>query len=185
LRIKQYVLVEVVACKLLSTSLHSTLEYLFCIATFYADVVIAFEIQDRFLLNLASNTEFARYTSAFPLFKHQVPVFDLIANKACLVLEKTFSTYFLLGIELVAVEFCVTFRALVTLPATRKIVLLLVSRYTVLEFMFLLWVVAYSARNSARNIANHHHPHHKAPGLANRSCRKNCNDSGRSSETPW
>ena len=144
---KQYVLVEVVGCKLLSTSLHSTLEYLFCIATIYAGVVIAFETQDRSLLILASNTEFARYTSAFPLFKHQVPVFDLIANRACLVLEKTFSTYFLLGIELVAVEFCVTFRALVTLPATSKTVLLLVSRYTVLEVTFMLCFVAHSARH--------------------------------------
>ena len=143
---KQYVLVEVVGCKLLSTSLHSTLEYLFCIATIYAGVVIAFETQDRSLLILASNTEFARYTSAFPRFK-QIPFFDLIANRACLVLEKTFSTYFLFRIELAAVEFCVTFRALVTLPATSKTVLLLVSRYTVLEFTFMLCVVAHSARH--------------------------------------
>ena len=127
-----------VGCKLLSTSLHSTLEYLFCIATFYADVVIAFEIQDRFLLNLASNTEFARYTSAFPLFKHQVPVFDLIANRACLVFVKTFSTCFHFRIELVAVEFSVTFRARVTLRATSKTVLLQVSSYLVLEFIFML-----------------------------------------------
>ena len=136
-----------VGCKLLSTSLHSTLEYLFCVATIYADVVIAFEIQDRFLLNLSSNTEFARYTSAFPLFKHQVPVFDLIANRACLVFFKTFSTCFHPRIELVAVEFCSTFVARVARLATSKKVVLLVSRSTVLEIGFMLCFVAHSARH--------------------------------------
>jgi len=88
-------------------TMYSTLEYLFCIATIYADVIIFFETQRRFLLILASNTEFARYTSAFVpnVRKHQVSVFDLIANRACLGFwESTISTYAHFTIELEAVE---------------------------------------------------------------------------------
>jgi len=80
----QYILLEVIGCKLLSTSLHSTLEYHFCTATIYAGVVIAVEFVFRFRLILASNTEFARDTSASARFKHQIPVFGLIANRASL-----------------------------------------------------------------------------------------------------
>ena len=55
---------------------------------------------DVFLYILAWNIEFARYTSAFACCKHQVPAFDFIAKKACLIFEKTFLTYILFASNL-------------------------------------------------------------------------------------
>ena len=65
-------------------------------------------------------------------------VFDLTANRACLIFEKTFYTYLRFRIELAAVEFCERFLARVTLHTTCKSALLLVCRYFVLEGILML-----------------------------------------------
>ena len=79
--------------------------------------------------------------------------FALIANRACLIFEKTFSTYLRFRIELPAVEYCERFLARVTLHTTSKSALLLISRYFVLEVILMLWAHAHCARHSVKTWA--------------------------------
>ena len=81
---------------------------------------------------MAVKTDFAIDTSAFSPNLHQKPhvtVFDLIANRACLVFEKTNFTYVHVRIEVVVVAFFETLQARVTVQATNKTAHVLVSRY--------------------------------------------------------